>query len=401
MAPRRVLLLLNQLPGDPASGAARSMLTTAAFLAEHPEKYDVWALGTSGSEKGAGLEMKDYFQQMGVVPQEGIFAGRVVWRYQIGAGRGQVKCQVLDVGKSQALAWEKTFAGVMDDLLAQTLRRHKFDLAITFGGHAEAVRRRKTLKAAGCKVIFGLRNHGYYKSGAFVDVDAIFTPSRFLTESYARKIGVTSTPLTVPLEMSDVVAASHERVFITAVNPDQPKGVYFLARLAEELSLSRPDIPWLVVESRGGGSELVTAGLQGGFDLRRHENLMLSPGVAKPRDIYAVTRVLLVPSVWEEPSGRVAAEALVNGIVPIVSDRGGLPETVGEGGIVLALPPGLTVETQTPVSAAAVEEWKQWVVQLVDDQAEYARRCGLAVQAGERFSPERVKAETVAFFDSV
>ncbi len=56
---------------------------------------------------------------------------------------------------------------------------------------------------------------------------------------------------------------------------------------------------------------------------------MAAPPVQTPREYFALTRMLLVPSVWEEPFGRVAAEAMVNGIPAIVSNRGALPEVVG------------------------------------------------------------------------
>jgi glycosyltransferase involved in cell wall biosynthesis len=51
--------------------------------------------------------------------------------------------------------------------------------------------------------------------------------------------------------------------------------------------------------------------------------------------IYAETRVLLVPSLWEETWGRVATEAQFSGIPVLASDAGGLPEAVGQGGILL------------------------------------------------------------------
>ncbi|GGH41170.1 glycosyltransferase [Microbacterium album] len=43
-------------------------------------------------------------------------------------------------------------------------------------------------------------------------------------------------------------------------------------------------------------------------------------------EVMATSRTLLVPSVWAEPFGRVAAEALSVGAIPLVADRGGLPE---------------------------------------------------------------------------
>lgn len=43
-------------------------------------------------------------------------------------------------------------------------------------------------------------------------------------------------------------------------------------------------------------------------------------------------RVLLACSRWEEPFGLVALEALATGLVPVVPNRGGLPEAIGEFG---------------------------------------------------------------------
>ncbi len=45
-------------------------------------------------------------------------------------------------------------------------------------------------------------------------------------------------------------------------------------------------------------------------------------------------KYLLVPSRWEEPFGNVALEGLACGCIPIVSDGGGLPDAVGNAGIV-------------------------------------------------------------------
>ena len=53
------------------------------------------------------------------------------------------------------------------------------------------------------------------------------------------------------------------------------------------------------------------------------------------REIYSRTKVLLAPSIWPEPFGRVVAEAMANGIPCIVSNRGALPEVVGDAGIII------------------------------------------------------------------
>ena len=45
-------------------------------------------------------------------------------------------------------------------------------------------------------------------------------------------------------------------------------------------------------------------------------------------------RFILVPSIWEEPFGIVALEGMACGCLPIVSNGGGLPDAVGNAGIV-------------------------------------------------------------------
>jgi glycosyltransferase involved in cell wall biosynthesis len=52
-------------------------------------------------------------------------------------------------------------------------------------------------------------------------------------------------------------------------------------------------------------------------------------------DHLSTAEMLVVPSLWPEPFGRVAVEGMAAGIPVIVSPEGGLPEVVGEGGMVL------------------------------------------------------------------
>ncbi len=47
-------------------------------------------------------------------------------------------------------------------------------------------------------------------------------------------------------------------------------------------------------------------------------------------------QVIVVPSVWEEPFGVVVLEGMACGCVPLVTRSGGLPDAVGEGGLVVA-----------------------------------------------------------------
>ena len=173
----------------------------------------------------------------------------------------------------------------------------------------------------------------------------VFTCSQFLTGVYRDKIGLASTPLEPPIDWSTVVAPEESRAFVTFVNPAPHKGLLLFARLADMLGSRRPDIPVLVVQSSQSGGALNAIP---GIDFSKYPQIMAAPPVPTPADYFALTRILLVPSIWEEPFGRVAAEAMINGIPPLVGNRGALPEVCGGdaseggGGRVLPIPAWMT-----------------------------------------------------------
>jgi len=71
----------------------------------------------------------------------------------------------------------------------------------------------------------------------------------------------------------------------------------------------------------------------------RHKNL-LNLGFKKHDDvikIYKKTSIAVICSRWEEPFGRASLEAAANGCALIISNRGGLPETITDGVILKKL----------------------------------------------------------------
>ena len=83
--------------------------------------------------------------------------------------------------------------------------------------------------------------------------------------------------------------------------------------------------------------------------------------------VYRNAKIVLMPSRWEEPWGRVASEAHINAIPVLASTRGGLPESVGPGGV--------CVDFDAPIS-----EWNQAFSRLWDD-AGYHRSLSDAAMA--------------------
>ena len=156
------------------------------------------------------------------------------------------------------------------------------------------------------------------------------------------------------------------------------------------LGRRRPDIPILVVQSGHSGGSLNAIP---GIDFSRYPQIMAAPPVPRPADYFALTRLLVVPSVWEEPFGRVAAEAMINAIPALVSNRGSLPHVIGGdfsdggGGRVLPVPDWMTLTKKVP-SESEIEPWFEAVCALWDDPALYK---AMAAQPGR--SPRSATAK--------
>lgn len=362
----------------------------------------VRAVAITESERASKTGALAYLQSLSIKPQvhPGRTKSRVRPEYEF-VDRG-VHYRLLDTGDRGMLDWEKIHGKQFDVMFDQELTSFRPDLVFGYGGRPAEARRFERARRQGARNVFALRNEGYLSGREFLSqMDSILTPSEFLSHFYRTAIGIESTPLPIPIEPADALAEDRDPIFFTMINPSPEKGLMVLARLAEELSTERPDIPLLVVESRGSGGKLVQAGLAGGFDLRRHENLMLSPPMAQPKEIYVPTRALLAPSLWQEASGRVAAEAIVNGIPPLVSDRGGLPETCNGAGFYLPIPPEITPRHPVPVSPQVVEPWIELITRLADDEEFYAQESQRALEAGKMYLPENLAPRYVDYFASV
>jgi glycosyltransferase involved in cell wall biosynthesis len=125
--------------------------------------------------------------------------------------------------------------------------------------------------------------------------------------------------------------ASGERRFATFINPVAAKGV----ELALAVAALCPEIPFRFVKA-WPLSPAQSIRLK--RRIARLRNVELLERRSDMRSIYAVTRVLLVPSKpGHETWGRVASEAQFSGIPVLASDVGGLPEAVGPGGTIMPI----------------------------------------------------------------
>ena len=129
------------------------------------------------------------------------------------------------------------------------------------------------------------------------------------------------------INFNDVLSnKKREKRFITFINPRKVKGIDIFVEVAKKM----PERKFLVVGWSKPDDQI--------------ERLFVLPNVKylgkvrNMRDIYSITRILLVPSIWPEPFGRVCVEAMANGIPCIASNVGGIKEAIGDCGIVIDKP---------------------------------------------------------------
>lgn len=392
----RVFLSIPQHPFDPAAGDARSMRTVAEMLAT--QGVIVSALATTASFSSSKLppihKLVPGLGHVTTAPATG--DGCPVLNF---LHRG-IDYTLLDCAGQLPETWPAPWHNQFDRLFHQHLTVHP-DAILTYGGSPADVARRELACRQGCRVVFGLRGFGYLKVDSLQHIDAFIPCSEFVAARYRQDLGITATVLPLPINVEDVVAPRHDPLYLTFINPTHAKGVMFFARLAEMLAKARPDIPIRVVESRGTDREVIAAGLAGGFDLRQHPNLKVIRNTPRPADIYAKTRVLLVPSLWDEPAGRVPVEAMMNAIPPIVSNRGGLPEVCRDGAFVLPIPPHIRPFPPRPVSCQDAQPWFDLIVRLWDDQPFYQQASHRALAAATYYATPKVAQQYAAFFRAV
>ena len=271
------------------------------------------------------------------------------------------------------------------------------DLVLTYGGDPIGRLIVAASKRRDMPVVFGLHNFGYQDIEPFLHVDYVIVPSQFSRDYYWERLGLHCQVLANVIDPQRVIVARSQPQYLTFVNPQPTKGVYVFARIAEQIARRRPDIPILVVESRDRTKALEQTGL----DLSWAKNLFGMANTTDPRKFYAVTKVLLMPSLWNESFGLVAAEAMLNGIPVLASDRGALPETIGDGGHLFPIPARYTPHTTDVPTAEEVEPWIETILRLWDDAAFYRQQSELAVRCSERFHPERLRPLYLDFFSNV
>ena len=230
----------------------------------------------------------------------------------------------------------------------------------------QSVRMGLAAKETSIPVIMMLQDIEFHQhGGSFTELGDIpcVANSHFTATTYHRAFGVNPTVI-YPFISKEKYRTETSRENVTFINPVPQKG----RDIALDIARLCPDIPFTFVEAWPLSAEqrrdlMVKVSVLHNVTLLSPQNDM--------REIYGKCKLLLVPSVWEEAYGRVATEAQVSGIPVVASTRGGLPEAVGSGGILLD-------------PAGPIEPWVNSVRKLWSDKAYYNELSAAALAYAQR-----------------
>lgn len=158
---------------------------------------------------------------------------------------------------------------------------------------------------------------GDYGSSELRDVDFIITNSEYMKSRVQIEIGADQVYVVYPpinAELKPLISTRKIRR-VMMVGESEEKGAPLFRDIAKRL----PHIEFLIV-----GAQHVRPG-----SVAEAGNLKEVGWTDDIENRISESDIVLVPSQWEEPFGRIAVESLALGKLVLVADKGGLPETVG------------------------------------------------------------------------
>jgi glycosyltransferase involved in cell wall biosynthesis len=231
----------------------------------------------------------------------------------------------------------------------------------------------KAFEACGVPLVVYLRNVEFHELGG--DLSELksatyIANSQFTARTYREKFGIESIVIPPTINPEEYRTQTSGE-YVTFINPYSEKGF----ERAVEIAKACPDIPFLFVESwvlnEQHRAEVMKA-------ISPLTNVRLESRTNDMKTVYGRTKILLTPSKWEEAWGRVASEAHCSGIPVVGSNRGGLPEAIGDGGVVLDYD-------------APLDDWTGAIRHLRNDSEAYRRMSDAAFSFSKRpqMNPEK------------
>jgi glycosyltransferase involved in cell wall biosynthesis len=200
---------------------------------------------------------------------------------------------------------------------------------------------------------------------AFLNASAVVSMSEFDADVVAETFGRQPEVNYIPVKLDDFVADEWKPSKLTLVNPrDKHKGLDLFLKLARSFPAEEFQVAGTLYDASKAE------------EMAEMENVEYLGWCDDMRSVYANTKLLVIPSTYQEGGGRVIVEAFANGIPAVGSNIGGVPEYIGDGGDV--------VEEYTELSA-----WIETVDRYLSDDSYYTDKSKKAVQRSQCFDHTR------------
>ncbi len=184
-------------------------------------------------------------------------------------------------------------------------------------------------------------------------VEHVVVASEYLAVSLKREYGIPSTVLANAVDLERYKLKKDALGdYITLLHPYPHKGVEFFLELAREM----PERTFLVAAGVGPNYKKIKP------VLLSIPNIKLAAFTSSPQDLYRASRVVLVPSIWQEAFSRVILEAMCTGTPVITSGTGGMKQTGGAAAI--------HIPVYSKTGEFNVKEWRS-AIEALDDENHY------------------------------
>jgi surfactin synthase thioesterase subunit/glycosyltransferase involved in cell wall biosynthesis len=215
--------------------------------------------------------------------------------------------------------------------------------------------------------------------------DAVVGVSNYVAEYVKRHAGIDAVHVPISLmpreEWPDLGRLENE--FVTMVNPCAVKGISIFLALAD----SFPDVRFAAVPTWGTDAADRAA-------LAARLNIVMLEPVERIDELFARTRVLLVPSLWAEARSRIVVEAMLRGIPVMASNTGGLAEAMMGVPYLLPVKPIARYEPRlnermVPVAERPEQDARPWVDalrRLLRDTEHYAEIARQSREAARQYA---------------
>lgn len=205
------------------------------------------------------------------------------------------------------------------------------------------------------KLTIGWPGENELESVDFIIANSEFLKSKYLNVFPNKKIYVVY-PLLSTCNAFSTYPSQISKIMMVGKTED--KGYSIFERLASKFNT----LEFHVMGALPGSS----------VEVMTKKNLYLHGWINNPIEFIDNMDLVLVPSQWEEPFGRISLEALSRKKFVLVSDRGGLPETVND-------------ERLLVVSFCDLHSWEERINQLINDRVSFEGAMNRACKATSKF----------------